>query len=132
MKFYHTIEFKELAREWDCRLRDSGFIDAEVLKSGKRVLKETADFVFRWARDELVKDSKLEYFRNITHSVCKTDFIDPLDLTVMTMRGDGFSINEIAECNSINRHTVTFIIRRYEHKWGLRFWTLKQRNLKHE
>jgi hypothetical protein len=55
-----------------------------------------------------------------------------MDLTVMTMRGDGFTLIQITAENNIHRKTVMYIIRRYEHQWDIRKWSLKQRNLKHE
>lgn len=130
-KFYQTKTFKGLQKEWEKRLLESGFIDHE---NGDQ-LKQNAANSYRRA-NALLREAKLEYFQIIIHQIYRHGYIppdmDPLDLTVMVMRGNGLSINLVAERNKIHRQTVRFIIRRYEHQWGIRSWTLAERNLKND
>lgn len=121
-KFYHTKEFKDLQKVWEEKLFSSGFSDAEQRMQNP----------YRHSPSRETREGKLEYFRTITECIHSNLEINPLDLTVMTMRGDGFTNIQIAKEIGAHRKTVMFIIRRYEHRWGLRVWSLKQRNLLHD
>lgn len=125
-KFFQTKEFRELYDAWMQKLSDSGFTDVENKAQG---LKQNAANSYRQA-EQIVREAKIEYFRTITRRVHDEEFSDQVDLTVMTLRGDGVSINDIARESGVHRQTVRYIIRRYEHSWGLRIWTAKQRNIK--
>lgn len=125
-KFFETRAFKELKNVWDEKLKQSGFVDFE--KNEK--LKQNSANSYRQA-NQLLREAKLEYFRLITYKAHEDEHISPIDLTVMTLRGDGIPIQTIAEEIQIHRQTVRYIIRRYEHAWGIKFWSSKQRNLKH-
>lgn len=127
-KFYQTQSFLKLHAEWQRKLEASGFEDIETT-SGEN-LKQYAPNSYRQAH-RLIREAKLEYFRLITHKAHDDEFIGPLSLTIMTMRGDGVPIIEIADEIGLHRQTVRYIIRRHEHRWGIRFWTARQRNLKH-
>lgn len=81
--------------------------------------------------------AKAEYFRVLSANVAKgpCQFEDDDHEFIMRKRSEGFPILKIVRLLAeqgveIHRHTVSFIIRRYEHKWKIRKWTKKQRHLK--
>ena len=47
-KFYQTDEFKAHQKEWDRRLAESGFEDAEVRQGERCTLKQFAAHAFRF------------------------------------------------------------------------------------
>lgn len=127
-KFFQTNEFKELSDQWQQKLAESGFVDIENRLGD---LKQNAPNSYRQA-DKLIIEAKLKYFQLISRFLQEDESLSKLELTVMRMRSDGLQIIQIAKENNIDRHTVTFIIRRCEHAWGIRVWSKEQRNIKHE
>lgn len=131
-KFYQTKEFKELQRAWERKLLASDFIDIENTFDNERMLKTFDAYAFNRGRGRYRNmEDEHEYFRSITNAVFNVKFANELDKTVMAMVGDGCKIKQISFETHIHRQTVRYIIRRYEHNWGLKHWTLKQRNLRH-
>jgi len=135
-KFYQTKRFKDLERCWDKKLLDTGFADAERTKNGQRILKQASSNAYRSANIQ-ARETRAEYYRTICYNAYRTTFVKPIDRLVMTMLADGLTIRKIV--GELLRHgikahrmTVSFIIRRWEHRWGIRYWTLKERNLKYE
>lgn len=129
MKYYQTHVFRETQREWKKRLKDSGFKDIENDKQHIVGSNLSSD------NKKVSKQERFDYFRMIINKLYSDSLvvppdINPRDLIVMAMRGNGYLLKQIAKENKIDRRTVRFIIRRYEHLWGIRFWTKKQRNLK--
>lgn len=134
-KFYQTPEFRELQKRWEEILEELGFIDAEKTKNGERVLKSRAATSFNRV-SEAKRNAKIEYYSIIARHYFATVFPRQLDKYIMSMLADGLNNKQIVQKlerdgYKVHRKTVMFIIRRWEHEWGIRFWTLKQRNLKH-
>lgn len=133
MSFWRTKDFKVLAKAWDNKLEQTGFKDAEIeLKTG-RALKQRATNSYRQAT-ELERTARLEYYCFLGYLVNNTIFPNALEKYVMTRHSEGASIQEIVnEINNggISRHrrTIGFIIRRWQSKWGIRVWSLKQMKL---
>lgn len=133
-QFWRSRKFKVSLQEWNKKLEDIGFEDAEVELKGDRALKQRATNCYKQA-SELERESRLEYFTFIGHLANNTKFPDEVEEFVMLKHSEGFSIAEIvAELSDINRprhrHTVGFIIKRWQTKWGVRSWSLRQMNLK--
>lgn len=131
-KFYQTREFSKLNSEWDAILKKSKFIDHEKIKNGERVLIKPHNIEYK---EQAKKEAINEYFRTLCNKVYQTRFPNDIHRTIMIKRSEGWFLKKItdhlcARGDSIHRKTVAFIIRRYEYEWGMRFWTLKQRNLK--
>ena len=132
-KFYETPEFKELSKEWEDILKRSGFIDSEKEIGTKRGFQQSAGGVFRNVRDPVRREAKELYFQQLTkclHSAC---FDSGVDRVVMVLRSEGARITEICEAlANVDmgrcRGVVRFIIRKYEHRWGIRNWTQNQLN----
>jgi FixJ family two-component response regulator len=132
-KFYQTPEFKELQSRWDEILIEAGFADAEKTKNGDRVLKNRAASHFQ-SVSEAKRNAKIEYFELIAKYYFTTVFQNPRDKFVLGLVAEGLNNRQIVKSLEKNgyhlhRKTVMFIVRRYEHEWGIRFWTAKQRNL---
>lgn len=135
VKFYQTRDFRQLEKEWERRLLTSGFRDAELMISHERVLKQHSANAYKQKSPEEIQD-KENYFRALSQNVYLNQFAKFEDKLIMSMTADGYLIKQIVEQMlrhdyKIHRQTIRFIIRRYEHDWGLRFWTPKQRNLRH-
>jgi len=139
--YWATEEFKELSKEWDQKLENSGFKDEETTIDGERVLKQQASNVYRQA-DVITKEAKLKYYQQLSSAVQKDPPTDPIHKIIMTMTAEGATIKEIVKVlakkkyrlrahGAIDRHTVGFIRRRYEMKWGIKHWNPKQLNLTH-
>lgn len=134
-KFYQSAEFKDIEKTWERLLFKSGFVDAERTKNGQRVLKNQSADAYRQASAE-TREARVQYYRNLCYHTYRTVFLKLIDRFVMTRRSDGVSIKQIvieieAHGGKIHRQTVRYIIRRYEHQWGIRFWAKEDRNLKH-
>lgn len=132
-KFFLGKQFKQLEKEWQKKLEQNGFKDIEILKNGQRLLRQSAGNVYRHV-DERTRISREQYFQSISYHTAITVFPKILDGLVMHRYADGKTIKiiveELARENvRVHRQTIRFIIRRYEHEWGIRYWTLKERNL---
>ena len=126
-KYWQTIQFKKLEKEWDLTLKEAGFIDAERTVGDERVLSQNAPNAYRQT-NKVIIESKVEYFTLLTKHAGDEKFEDKIDELVMNLRANGYKIREICENlkqigQKCHRQTVRFIIRGYEHKWGIRKWT---------
>jgi hypothetical protein len=132
-KFYQTAEFKRLSKIWEKRLEQEGLKDVEVSVGTEKVLKQNSPNTYR-QMDAVRREAKETYFRRLGICLHDADFsgIDGSDdLIVMIFRAHGLKIVEI--CSYLTkigmsryRRTVRLIIRRYEHKWGIRNWKPEQ------
>lgn len=131
-RFYQTNEFRELHVKWTHKLKESGFDDIE--EDEWLVKKKSVNIYGRCAKDiresKDIREAKIRYFEALSCKCHEEENFSQLDLTVMVMKSDGISIKEIAKETKIHRQTVRYIIRRYEHKWGIRYWSARQRYLK--
>lgn len=133
-KFYQTKEFRELEKRWDKILTETGFMDAERTKNGQRILAQNSSNAYRQACHQ-TREDRAEYFRALCYHFHRTNFDRLLDQRVMMFFSDGLSIKQIVKTltelgQPIHRQTIRFIIRRFEHDCGIRFWSMKDRNLK--
>lgn len=136
-RFYESKEFREVEKHWNHILLETGFIDQEQLSRGERILKnDPGSHAYRLSAQSEI-DSRLRYFETLSRLSRETIFPSLLEKIIMQMTADGKKIVDIQEHllkngRSLHRQTIRFIIRRYEHDWGLRFWTKKERNLRHD
>jgi len=124
----------KLYAEWELKLRESGFIDAEKTVGGQRVLRQFSSNAYRQA-DELARQSKEHYFELIAEKVSLGDFNTKNDEKIMRWVSEGHKIHEIVKMLNttgfyIDRKTVRYTIRRYETRWKIKHWQPKQMNLK--
>lgn len=133
-EFWRTKKFRELYKTWNEKLKESEFEDAEIDLKGDRALKQKAANSYRQAT-ELERDTRFEYFRILGSLANHSEFKCELHKTIMLKHADGSTIKEIVEAIRLegitkDRKTVGYIIRRYQHKWGLKHWTPKQMKIK--
>lgn len=135
-QFWRKKTFKVLLIEWNKKLEQSGFEDAEVELKEDRALKQRSTNSYRQA-DQLERESRLEYYSFLGHLAHSTIFPNELEKFVMLRHSEGALINEIADELLIkglsqckNRWRVRHIIRRWQMKWGIKSWSLQQMNLK--
>ena len=131
---YFDKKFRQLEEEWAKKLEQSGFEDIELFKNGQRYLKNNSRALFRKnQRTRLIRE---QYFQNLSDCLHTHVFSKELDRIVMTKFAEGITISQIViDLKAINieihRQTIRYIIRRYEHEWGIRYWTAKERYLRH-
>jgi hypothetical protein len=131
-KYYETLEFKALSKQWEKILEQEGLADAETSVGEKRALRQNASNVYR-QMDPTRREAKELYFQQLgrcLHSV-SLSFDNEVDKMVMVLRAQGAKITEIcaalieAGCSRYRR-TVRLIIRKYEDRWGIRNWNPEQ------
>lgn len=130
MKFHESNEFKELQHEWYQRLKDEGFKDVEACVDGMLYLRQRS-------RPNL-NPEKLEYFQALSYFVNIETFENEVDEFVLIRRADGFKIKDISiEMRQMNlpryhRESIRYTIRKYEMKWGIKFYKPSQLSFKRE
>lgn len=131
----------KLKKEWEKKLKDSGFNDAEKEINGERVLIEntTANSKFGILANyklaaEVVRENKAEYFRVLYQKFSEEkSFEDSEDRLIMERTAEGRTIKEISDelkeklsnnrvRSKFNRNTIRYVRRRYENKWGIKKW----------
>jgi hypothetical protein len=136
--------FKELQKDWYQKLKDTGFEDIETLTSNGFRLKQEHRRFFRSRGDRdrdmwqtVFIEAKTNYYLRLTHKVNdpETEFRSDLDRIIMTLHSEGFSKVQIVQFLEAfgykrKRKAIIYLIRRYEHKWGLKTYTQKQLNRK--
>lgn len=123
-KFWQTKKFRELSEKWEALLAESGFVDAEKHSGGKSVLKQKATNCYRQA-SAVAREAKQRYFELLGAHFHKEEFTDDVEAFVMEQRSCGVKIKRICDELSAmdercHRETIRGIIRKYEHKWGIK------------
>lgn len=131
MKFYETKQFKELEKEWDENLDRSGFCDIEKKMGTGRELKQFSQNVHRRSKSGL-KQAREKYFERLSECFQTEIF---LDYKILSDFISGKKRSEIWRelillGANVDYETIRFIIRRYEYKWGIKNYTLRQMNLR--
>lgn len=142
MTYWKTARFKAMQEAWYAKLEESGFKDAEEMRDGEMMLKQTGDHMLAWhtTRMEytgnLLKfESKETYYRILGEKVQDSAFQNDVDRIIVTMLAEGHRVKEITEelasqGESRCRMTIRMTLRKYEMKWGLRSYSPKQLNKK--
>lgn len=127
-------KLKDLQKHWYKILEDSGFVDIEKMVGGELVLKQSAAHNF-WDIHPFDREMDEEYFRVISHKTNDdtTTYRNALDKIIMQMHADGLKAAEIicslkSQGISKHRHSIRFIVRRYEMAWGIRQYPLSKLN----
>lgn len=125
---FGAAEFKKLQAEWYRRLRLLGFNDVE--KDEQNVRQYSSNAYRQASHTERV--ARLAYYRAMEHALYGFKFTSYKQKYVLLRTADGAKgIEIIRELSlqgiAINKHTVTHIIRRFEHEMGIREWSMKQR-----
>lgn len=129
-KFYQTPEFKRVSTEWEHLLKEEGLeaIDQSQNAGGLPIRRKEYN-------DPVWIETKAAYFQALEEQASQAQFDNEIDRIVMTMKAQGAHITEICRAllaigMSRYRRTVRLIIRKYEHRWGIRNW--KPEDLKYD
>lgn len=122
MRFWKSKQFKEQQDQWYRALREDGFDDIETEQG---VLKQQASNSYRQAEPS-VRENKLLYHLLISEHVQTDKFESDRNKKIMEAVASGDTFVEIAERFKLNRHTVCFICRKYENRWGIKKWKPEQ------
>lgn len=133
-QFWRRTEFRVLLKSWNKKLEEAGFEDAEIEIGGNRALKQRATNCYRQA-SESERDARLEYYRFMGRLVHETTFPTELERLALLRHSEGATLKEIVDelnKSGIKRcgKTIRHIIRRWQMKWGVRTWGLRQMKLK--
>lgn len=130
-------EFKKLQQHWYQVLADHGFEDIEQIKNGRLTLTPIADRFYEKTRDAFWREDRESYFRVLGQLVHDQDtfFRSDTDRLIMTRYAEGSTVKAITEELALfgvsrHRHSIRFVIRRYEVKWQIRNYNHKQLNVK--
>jgi len=126
-------EFNKLRNEWYEILRENGFNDIETINGD---LRRSSSEIYRYV-DEFSKVMKEDYFRMLSQAINDdaTVFKSSIDKYIMRRHSEGAEIKTImAELFNygISRYkeAIRFTIRKYEMRWGIKYYTRTQRGLK--
>ncbi len=129
-------EFLELQQHWYQKLAEHGFKDIEKLRGEELVLEQTCMAHLRNG-DELTNAARTQYFRSLGHAVNdeSAEFRNDIDRFILERRAEGVPVKTIgAELEAMghyrHRHSIRFIIRRYEVAWGIKQYRPSQLNMK--
>lgn len=128
-QFWRKKSFRVLSQTWNKRLESSGFTDVEVELKGDRALKQRATNCYRQAHP-LERETRLEYFLFLGHLAHNTVFPNDLERLIMVRHSEGKTYGEIGREIGRHRHSVEFIVKRWQTKWGVKRWSLQARGLK--
>jgi len=137
--FWNCPKFKRQQDEWYQKLNEVGFNDIERIPNAYgdgscNVFWDLSKGVpsAYMGKHPTCRESMLDYYLLLSHGFDnEKNFATDLDRIVMAFFCDGMEprqiVRELAKLG-IKRHrkTMTFIRRRYEHKWGVRKWTRLQ------
>ena len=114
--------FKALQAEWDKRLSESGFQDIEKTVGRQRVLKYTGTQVRYDRMDEVQRESRFEFYRQVGIRLAETRFESDFDRQVLTLFSYGYTQKEIQAELDIRGHRCKIYkpIYRWLKAWGLK------------
>ncbi len=129
-------EFKKLQKHWYEKLAQHGFKDIEKFKGDDLVLLQSAYHCYQ-GTDVHSRVAKEEYYRAMAKAAMdeSTIYRNAVDRLILLRHVEGIKIKVIvAELTQMgmprHRHSVRFIIRKYEMAWGFRYYNKTQLNIK--
>jgi len=126
--FWESDSFKKLQQKWYEKLKKSGFDDAERVVGDELKLKQRATNAYVQA-PRVVRQAKLDYYRALCEYVHREKFKNEADELIMLRRSEGITIKQISkELKKLgfkhHRQTIRYVIRKYEHRWNIKKWSL--------
>ncbi len=123
-RFWQTQKFKDLQKEWEIKLIESGFKDAEDKGKHAGKMLQKAFNCYRTQVPEIIQ-AKQRYFELLGHWHHVEIFKDDVEKYVMEKRSEGISIKHIGQelkrmGKKNSSETIRKIIRFYEHKWQIK------------
>jgi hypothetical protein len=129
-RYWETKKFKSLQSEWDDKLADSGFKDAEKTLRGKRVLINSSNPYRRFETADVAENQReaiAPYYEQMAQMVLSRRFDKALDKFVLEKYIlDYWSIAEI--CRDLKRRgkvpcgrfSIRNIIYKYTDRWKIK------------
>ena len=119
--------FKELLKEWNQKLYESGFRDVEVMREGELILKWDASERRHQRMDEVVREARAQFFRSVAECVVKTQFESDLERRILSLYAQGMSQAAIQRklCIKGHRCKVYIPLYRWLEAWGLKWTRIK-------
>lgn len=119
-KFWQTQTFRELKKEWEEKLKNSDFVDAE----SNGTLRQNAANSYRTV-DPVTIENKRRYYELLGHWYHEETFEDAVADYIMKRRCEGVNIKQIGlelkeKKHKNSRETIRKIIRYFENKWGIK------------
>jgi hypothetical protein len=100
---FQTTHFRQLLAEWNARLKDEGFEDAE---NGNGVLKLYHSTQFRRKRTLNLIHQQKAYFERATDFLNSHPFGTETDREIWARHSDGGAVREIAKAMNLNVNRV--------------------------
>lgn len=129
-------ELLELQKYWYEKLEEVGYADIEHFVGTKLVLKKSVMYPFKHTDFERMTIQE-EYFRLLGLKVNdeETYFKSEVDRYILTRHAEGAKSKTIelelkGRGTPRHRHSIRFIIRRYEFRWGIKSYNERELNRK--
>ncbi len=113
--------FKALLSEWNRKLYESGFKDAE--SDGINPVLKASGSARRYERlDHITREAKEDYFRKVATKVSEANFESEFERDVLTLFSQGNSQTQIYKLLKIEGHRCKIYnpIYKWLKKWGLK------------
>jgi len=129
MKENSKIQLKKLIKEWDRKLKDSGFVDIENRKTGMLITwagsiscdDKHAMQKANYGYTSLVwKESQAEYYRIASQCLHDRDFRNELEREIWELHVDGHSYKEISKKINVTLDKARRTIERLAKEFGLK------------
>lgn len=114
--------FKALLEEWNQKLYQTGFKDAECYVQGILELKRPGNMRRYEALDPIIREAKAQYYRLVAKYVAETQFEDELEKRILTLHAQGFSQARIKRLLRVTGHRckIYYPLYRWLRAWGLK------------
>jgi hypothetical protein len=130
LKLTECVNCKKLLKHWNKILEVEGHNAEKVLVNGERVLRQNAENAYR-AIDQVRREAKESYFRLMSGFLANEIFSSIVHKYILIRICDGATIagisRELESMGEISKYqSIRFVIRKYEMKWGVKNWKLKE------
>lgn len=114
--------FKGLLREWNNKLKESGFQDIEEHRGGELILKKSGTVRRYEMLDDITRDARVQFYRRVAQLVSNTRFDNEFDRQVLTLYAQGISQTDIKDLLNVEGHRCKVYrpIYRWLKTWGLK------------
>lgn len=108
-KFTQTSQFKKLNKEWQKKLKDSGFKDIEdkneelIMNSFHQIKGDNKNFI------PVLAEQKQEYYRMATHFLEEYTFESKLEKEIWRLHSEGLGYRPIINQLSTSKHKLYLI-----------------------
>ena len=134
-KYWATEEFKSLQAEWYQKLEASGFVDIENNSKEEPLLRQNSGKSYT-SSSEVIRVNKQKYYELLAQHTSSEIFSNPAHRLVLELRSNGATFSTIIlklkdaslSKDLSSRHSLRYLIRRYEMKWNINTYLPHQIN----